>query len=133
MFVRLRARSVISIPGFFVMRFTSPPEEPRPYKTAAGPLITSRRSTFDRSRKYRASSRKPSTNWSPMAVKPRMNIWSRWPSPVDRPTPGMFFMMSWIDMAFWSRMTAAGTTLIVCGTSRSAISVLVPLAEVAAT
>jgi hypothetical protein len=42
-------------------------------------------------------------------------------------------MMSWIDMAFWSRMTAAGTTLIVCGTSRKAISVLLPLAEVAAT
>ncbi|MCY1235974.1 hypothetical protein D9M72_486080 [compost metagenome] len=108
-------------------RLIRPPAEPRPYSTAAGPLTTSTRSTLDRSRKYSASSRMPSTNWSAIAVKPRIETWSRWPSPCENDTPGTFFSASCIDVACWSRITSAVTTLTVCGTSRSGASVLVAL------
>ncbi|MCY1300186.1 hypothetical protein D9M70_497450 [compost metagenome] len=86
-------------------------------------MITSTRSMLERSRKYSASSRMPSMNMSPMALKPRMVTWSRWPSPLDRPTPGTFFSTSSMDWAPWSLITLSGTTLTVCGISRSGASI----------
>ena len=114
--------------GFFVTRLTRPPAEPRPYSTEAGPLSTSTRSMLERSRKYSASSRTPSTNWSLMAEKPRIVTWSRWPSPTEKDRPGTFCSASCSDCAFWSCSTTAGTTLTVCGTSRSGTLILVAAA-----
>ncbi len=64
-----------------------------------------------------------------MAVKPRIDTWSRCPSPDEKLTPGTFFSASCKELACWSRMTCAGTTLTVCGMSRRGASILVALDE----
>ncbi|MNT09704.1 hypothetical protein D3C72_1445010 [compost metagenome] len=129
---RVRPTSFRLAPGFLVMRLMSPPDDPRPYSTDAGPLSTSTCSMFDRSRKYSASSRIPSTNWSAIAEKPRMVTWSRCPSPCDMPIPGTARSTSCMDCAAWSRIKVCGTTFTVCGISRKGASILVALVAVTA-
>ena len=61
------------------------------------------------------------------AEKPRMETWSRWPSPEDSPTPGTLRTTSWTDNARWAWMSSPEMTSMLCGMSSRGASILVAL------
>jgi hypothetical protein len=65
-----------------------------------------------------------------MLLKPRKVIWSRWPSPTEKPMPGTLRNASCNEVAFCSSSSARGTTLTVCGTSISDMFIFVAVFEV---
>ncbi len=104
----------------------TPPVEPRPKVSAAGPLSTSTRSMLKRSRLYSPMSRTLSRKRSPPAGKPRSQKIcdaDTPPSAAVNVTPGTLRSASWSEVIACCRMSGSGTVLMNCGMSRSGISV----------